>query len=92
MSNAISPKQSDDTVTEHLSKPFPFEALPNPVKDYAKELSEKIETADAIAGSSALAVCSLLVQGKGSVVTSFGETPLSLFLLTVGSVSKVCTI
>ncbi len=62
---------------------FPFDALPEVVGKYAKELSDVLEVADSIAGSSALAVCSLLVQHKGNVITTFGETPLSLFLLTV---------
>lgn len=74
---------NDANIVEKLPDPFPFAALPRPVGDYAQELAEKIETADSIAGSSALAVCSLLVQGKGNVGTHFGEIPLSLFVLTV---------
>jgi len=73
----------EDRIAETLPHPFPFEALPKPIGEYAQELSEKIETADSIAGSAALAVCSLLVQGKGNIVTNFGDIPLSLFLLTV---------
>ena len=63
--------------------PFPFECLPDAFSGYAQELTEGLQVADAIVGSSFVSLSSLLCQDRGDVKTPFGEIPLSIFSLIV---------
>lgn len=69
--------------SQESSKPFPFEAFPPILRDYAKHLCHFIQVADSIVGSSLLSLTSLLVQIRGNISIDYRSIPLSLSTLVV---------
>ena len=68
-------------------QPFPLDLLGDVLGDAARAIVDKVQCADALAGSSVLAVASLATQAHADVVIpATGQArPLSLFLVSVAS-------
>jgi hypothetical protein len=69
------------------AQPFPLDSLGDVLGDAARAIVDKVQCADALAGSSVLAVASLATQAHANVVIpATGQArPLSLFLVSVAS-------
>lgn len=68
-------------------QPFPVEAL-GPLRAAVEGVQDITQAPAGIAAQSALAVASLAVQGFGDVETLGGDTPLSLFCLTIAELGE----
>ena len=65
------------------SNPFPLEAFPSILRDYANELCRLVQVSDSVVGSSLLSMTSLLVQCRGNISIDYRSIPLSLSTLIV---------
>lgn len=63
--------------------PFPLEAFPSILRDYANELCRLVQVSDSVVGSSLLSMTSLLVQCRGNISIDYRSIPLSLSTLIV---------
>jgi len=66
------------------SAPFPMDALPSVLADYAKVIHRCTQAPDALVGNSLLAAASLAVQSHANVVLPHGASvPTSLYIVSV---------